>query len=71
MTTTASSATQAELGSEFRMLIDGALVESSAGTGFDNLTPATEAVIGQTTDATAAAMERAIVAARRCAQAPH
>jgi len=65
MTTTASSTTQSELGSEARMLIDGALVESSAGTSFDNINPATEEVIGQTTDATAADMERAIVAARR------
>ncbi len=65
MTTTASSSTQSELGSESRMLIDGALVESSAGARFDNINPATEEVIGQTTDATAADMERAIVAARR------
>jgi len=47
------------------MLIDGALVESSAGTGFDNLNPATEEVLGQTADATAADMDRAIAAARR------
>ena len=65
MTTTASSSTQSDLGSEARMLIDGALVESSAGTGFDNINPATEEVIGQTTDATAADMDRAIAAARR------
>ena len=65
MTTTAASLTQSELGSERRMLIDGALVESSSGAGFDNINPATEEVIGQTTDATAQDMDRAIVAARR------
>ena len=47
------------------MLIDGALAESSTGAGFDNINPATEEVIGQTADATAADMDRAIGAARR------
>ena len=64
MTTTDPTATQVAPG-EFRMLIDGSLVEASAGGSFDNINPATEEVLGQTTDATAPDMDRAIVAARR------
>lgn len=64
MTTTDTAATTVAPG-EFRMLIDGALVEAGAGGAFDNVNPATEEVLGQTTDATAPDMERAIVAARR------
>ena len=50
---------------ESRMLIDGELVEAEGGRAFDNLNPATEAVIGPVADASAADMERAIGAARR------
>ena len=64
MTTTAAPLTQAELGSEHRMLIGGELLDSPDGGSFDNINPATEEVIGQTTDATAADMDRAIAAAR-------
>jgi len=63
MTTTEPSTTGVAPG-EFRMMIDGALVESAAGGAFDNINPATEEVLGQTTDATAADMDRAIAAAR-------
>ncbi|MBX7453996.1 aldehyde dehydrogenase family protein [Mycolicibacterium sp. 3033] len=50
---------------ESRMLIDGKLVESESGHTFDNVNPSTEEVIGTTTDATRADMERAVAAARR------
>lgn len=49
---------------ETRMLIDGKLVEGTAG-AFVNVNPATEEVIGEVTDASVADMRRAIVAARR------
>ena len=49
---------------ESRMLIDGKLVDGEAGT-FANINPATEAVIGEVTDASAADVDRAIDAARR------
>jgi acyl-CoA reductase-like NAD-dependent aldehyde dehydrogenase len=49
---------------ETRMLIDGRLVEGSAGT-FTNINPATEEVLGEVSDASAADMHRAIDAARR------
>ena len=48
---------------EHRMLIDGKLTE--AASTYDNVNPATEAVIGQVADATPADMERAIDGARR------
>jgi aldehyde dehydrogenase (NAD+) len=50
---------------EVRMLIDGELVEAADGKRFDNLNPATEEVLGQVADASAADMQRAIAAARR------
>ena len=50
---------------ESRLLIDGALVGAADGGRFDNVNPATEEVIGQTSDATAADMDRAIDSARR------
>jgi aldehyde dehydrogenase (NAD+) len=50
---------------ESRLLIDGALVDAAEGGHFDNVNPATEEVLGQTADATAVDMDRAIVAARR------
>lgn len=49
---------------ESRMLIDGKLVESETGRQFDNINPATEEVLGATSDGTRADMERAIAAAR-------
>ena len=48
--------------SDTRMLIDGQLVDAD-GT-FDNINPATEEVIGQIPDGTAADMDRAVAAAR-------
>ncbi|MEZ5141030.1 MAG: aldehyde dehydrogenase family protein [Acidimicrobiales bacterium] len=50
--------------SESRMLIDGELVDGAAGS-FANINPATEEVLGQVADASAADMDRAIGAARR------
>jgi aldehyde dehydrogenase (NAD+) len=50
---------------EVRMLIDGKLVEAEGGATFPNVNPATEEVLGSTSDATAADMERAVAAARR------
>ena len=50
---------------ETRMLIDGELVEADSGATFDNVNPATEEVLGQVADASAADMQRAIAAARR------
>lgn len=49
---------------EPRMLIDGKLVDGEAGT-FANIDPATEEVLGEVADASAADMGRAIDAARR------
>src|SRR5262249_810041 len=49
---------------ESRMLIEGDLVDGSAGT-FTNVNPATEEVLGEVADASKAAMHRAIDAARR------
>ena len=50
---------------ESRMLIDGKLTEASGGATYDNINPATEAVIGPVADANEADMDRAISAARR------
>ena len=49
---------------EQRMLIDGKLVDGTAGT-FRNINPATEEVLGKVGDASKADMHRAIDAARR------
>jgi aldehyde dehydrogenase (NAD+) len=49
---------------ESRMLIDGKLVDSETGRRFDNINPATEEVLGATSDGSRADMERAIAAAR-------
>lgn len=49
---------------ERRMLIDGELVGAASGAEFENLSPATGAVLGTTADAGAADMDRAIGAAR-------
>jgi aldehyde dehydrogenase (NAD+) len=50
---------------EVRMLIDGELVEAASGKRFENINPATEEVLGEVADASAADMQRAIGAARR------
>jgi len=50
---------------EPRMLIDGELVEARSGMTFQNPNPATEEVLGEVADASAADMRRAIDAARR------
>jgi aldehyde dehydrogenase (NAD+) len=50
---------------EPRLLIDGKLVEATSGATFDNVNPATEEVIGVTSDAGPADMETAVAAARR------
>ncbi len=50
---------------EIRMLIDGQLTESASGERFDNVSPATGLVLGQTTSGGPEDMDRAIAAARR------
>jgi aldehyde dehydrogenase (NAD+) len=54
-----------ELWREERLLVDGQLVDAEGGRTFDNVNPATEAVIGVAADGSAADMDRAIAAARR------
>ncbi|HUI48478.1 MAG TPA: aldehyde dehydrogenase family protein [Acidimicrobiia bacterium] len=54
-----------DLSFESRMLVDGKLVEARGGRTYDNLNPATEAVIGAVADGAPADMEQAIGAARR------
>ena len=44
---------------EIRMLIDGELVEAQSGQRFENVNPATEGVLGEVADASAADMRRA------------
>ena len=63
MTTTTDS--PASTDGEVRLLIDGQLVLAEGDRRFDNINPATEEVLGQVADATAADMDRAIAAARR------
>ena len=58
-------ATTTTVDPEPNMLIDGKLVGASSGAVFDNVNPATEEVIGQVADASAADMQQAIGAARR------
>jgi aldehyde dehydrogenase (NAD+) len=50
---------------EARMLIDGELIHAATGEQFDNLSPATGLVLGQTAAAQPQDMDRAIGAARR------
>jgi aldehyde dehydrogenase (NAD+) len=50
---------------ESRMLIDGQLVASTSGAEFDNVSPATGALLGRTAAADPQDMDRAIGAARR------
>jgi aldehyde dehydrogenase (NAD+) len=47
------------------MLVDGELIDADSAATFDNINPATEEVLGQVADASAAEMRRAIDAARR------
>ena len=54
-----------EVSFESRMLVDGKLVPADSGKTFANINPATEQVIGQVADGSAAEMRRAIDAARR------
>ncbi len=49
---------------ELRMLIDGKLVEAEGGKVFDNINPATEEVLGQVANGSAADMANAVAAAR-------
>ena len=49
---------------EARMLIGGELVEAASGKRFENINPATEEVLGEVADASAADMQRAIASAR-------
>ncbi len=49
---------------EVRMLIGGELVEAASGKRFENINPATEEVLGEVADASAADMQRAIASAR-------
>lgn len=50
---------------ESRMLVDGQLVPSASGAEFDNVSPATGALLGRTAAADPQDMNRAIAAARR------
>jgi aldehyde dehydrogenase (NAD+) len=50
---------------ERRLLIDGKLVDSESGSTFDNVNPATLAVLGPVADATNEDMAAAVAAARR------
>lgn len=64
MTSTTGDPTATVRGEE-RMLIGGELVEARSGRQFDNVDPATEAVLGPVSDAGAEDMGAAIDAARR------
>ena len=50
---------------ETRLFIDGELCQASSAKTYNNVNPATEAVMGQVADAGSADMDRAIAAARR------
>src|SRR5215472_3651004 len=50
---------------ESRMLIGGELTEAESGKTFQDVNPATEEVLGEAADASAADMRRAIHAARQ------
>jgi aldehyde dehydrogenase (NAD+) len=62
---TTDTSALADFTGEKRMLIDGKLTEAASGAEFDNINPATEAILGQVADAGAADMDAAIAAARR------
>jgi aldehyde dehydrogenase (NAD+) len=65
MTASPVAATTVQFNPETRLYIDGRLRDSSTGKTADNINPATEEVLGVTTDASAEDMEEAIAAARR------
>jgi aldehyde dehydrogenase (NAD+) len=66
MTPSASPPAASDAGfGERRNLIGGRLVDASSGATFENVNPATEAVLGVTADGTKDDMEAAIAAARR------
>jgi aldehyde dehydrogenase (NAD+) len=65
MTASQFSATAVQFNPEARLYIDGQLRESSTGTTAENINPATEELLGVTTDAGAGDMAEAIAAARR------
>lgn len=65
MTASPVAATTVQFNPEARLYIDGRLQESSTGQSADNINPATEELLGVTTDATAEDMDEPIAAARR------
>jgi aldehyde dehydrogenase (NAD+) len=65
MTASPVAATTVQFNPEARLYIDGRLRESSTGQTADNINPATEELLGVTTDASAEDMDEAIAAARR------
>src|SRR4051794_34723079 len=65
MTASSTAAAAVNFHPETRLYIDGRLRESSTGATAENVNPATEEVLGVTTDAGAADMDEAIAAARR------
>ena len=65
MTASPLAPTTVSFNPESRLYIDGRLRESSTGQTADNINPATEEVLGVTTDAGADDMDEAIAAARR------
>jgi aldehyde dehydrogenase (NAD+) len=65
MTASPVAATTVQFNPEARLYVDGRLRESSTGQTADNINPATEELLGVTTDASAEDMDEAIAAARR------
>jgi aldehyde dehydrogenase (NAD+) len=65
MTASSVAAATVQFNPETRLYIDGQLRESLTGRTADNINPATEEVLGVTTDAGAEDMDEAIAAARR------
>ncbi|BBZ14845.1 aldehyde dehydrogenase family protein [Mycobacterium branderi] len=65
MTASPAAASTVAFHPETRLYIDGRLRESSTGNTVDNINPATEEVLGITTDAGVQDMDEAIAAARR------
>lgn len=65
MTASPVAAPTVQFNPESRLYIDGRLRESSTGKTVDNINPATEELLGVTTDASAEDMEEAIAAGRR------
>ena len=65
MTASSTAAAAVNFHPETRLYVDGRLRESSTGATAENVNPATEEVLGVTTDAGVADMDEAIAAARR------